>query len=159
MDNSSTDQLDVELKDEDCIDIFEDSIVNIRRNEIGDNDMKTDAEKLRKSVSILEEENPFRFPVSKTEEKSTSTLSLEANTNKSGQKHSLKFWDKWLKFFVLIGAGVSLSVLCLVLIEEESKNVKCSIILNNFEQLIYLIQDHESQINAYKLLFCTIETF
>ena len=123
MDDSSTDQLDVELKDDDWIDVCKDETEYVCDKEIGDNSNKSETEKLRKSVTIKEPENPFRFPVSNTEEKSTSTHSLEVDTNKSDQKRSLKFWDKWLKFFVLIGAGVSVSILCLILIEEESRKV------------------------------------
>ena len=124
MDSRSTDQLDVELRDEDWIDVSEDPIENASVKEICDN-KNSDTKETRISVNIIEEENPFRFSASKTREKATSTLSLEANNiNKLYQKRSLKFWDKWLKFFVLIGAGISLSVLCLVLIEEESKRVR-----------------------------------
>ena len=123
MDSRSTDQLDVELKDEDWIDVSEDPIENAHVKKICDNE-KSDTEERTISVNIMEEENPFRFTVSKTKEKATSTLSLEANTNKLDQKRSLKFWDKWLKFFVLIGAAISVSILCLVLIEEESKRVR-----------------------------------
>ena len=123
MDSRSTDQLDVELRDEDWIDVSEDPIENASVKEICDN-KNSDTKETRISVNIIEEENPFRFSASKTREKATSTLSLEANINKLDPKRSLKFWDKWLKFFVLIGAGISLSVLCLVLIEEQSKRVR-----------------------------------
>ena len=123
MDSRSTDQLDVELRDEDWIDVSEDPIENASVKEICDN-KNSDTKETRISVNIIEEENPFRFSTSKTREKATSTLSLEANINKLDPKRSLKFWDKWLKFFVLIGAGISVSVLCLVLIEEESKRVR-----------------------------------
>ena len=123
MDNRSTDQLDVELRDEDWIDVSEDPIENDSVKEICDNE-KSDTEETRISVNVMEEENPFRFPLSKTKEKATSTQSLEANTNKLDQKRSLKYWDKWLKFFVLIGAGISVSVLCFILIEEENKRVR-----------------------------------
>ena len=122
MDDRSTDQLDVELKDDDWIDVCKDE-TEYGDKEIADDSDNSVTEKLRKSVTIKEPENPFRFPVSNTEEKSTSTHSLEVDTNKSDQKRSLKFWDKWLKFFVLIGAGVSVSILCLILIEEESRKV------------------------------------
>ena len=124
MDSSSTDQLDVELKDDDWIDVCKDEKEYECDKEIGDNGNNSVTEELRKSVTFKEDENPFRFPVLNTEEKSTSTNSLEVDTNKSDQKRSLKFWDKWLKFFVLIGAGVSVSILCLILIEEESRKVK-----------------------------------
>ena len=124
MDSSSTDQLDVELKDDDWIDVSKDETKYVCDKEIGDNSNNSVTEELRKSVTFKEDENPFRFPVLNTEEKSTSTNSLEVDTNKSDQKRSLKFWDKWLKFFVLIGAGVSVSILCLILIEEESRKVK-----------------------------------
>ena len=124
MDNSSTDQLDVDLKDDDWIDVCKDEKEYVCDKEIGDNGNNSVTEELRKSVTFKEDENPFRFPVLNTEEKSTSTNSLEVDTNKSDQKRSLKFWDKWLKFFVLIGAGVSVSILCLILIEEESRKVK-----------------------------------
>ena len=123
MDSRSTDQLDVELRDEDWIDVSEDPIENASVKEICDN-KNSDTKETRISVNIIEEENPFRFSASKTREKATSTLSLEANINKLDPKRSLKFWDKWLKFFVLIGAGISVSVLCVVLIEEENKRVR-----------------------------------
>ena len=124
MDNRSTDQLDVELKDEDWIEVDKDPIDQFRDMKLSADNEKTDTEKLTKKVVIVEEKNPFRFPVAKTEEKSTSTASLETQNKALHQKRTLKFWDKWLKFFVLIGAGISIAILCLVLVEEKTRRVK-----------------------------------
>ena len=116
MDSSSTDQLDVELNDEGWIDVHEEQ----EENTDSDNRKSVNA---KQTVVILDEDNDKFYLSSKTLDKSTSTVSLESDIKISNKKHSLKYWDKWLKVFVLAGAIISVGVLGIILFEEETKQV------------------------------------
>ena len=121
MDSRSTDQLDVELNDEGWIDIHEEQ----EENKESDNRKSANAKttKGKQTVVILDDDNDKFYLSSTTLDKSTSTLSLESDIKISNKTRSLKFWDKWLKVFVLTGAIISVVALGVVLFEEGTKKV------------------------------------
>ena len=124
MDCSSTDKLDVELNDEGWIDVYEEQDINtdsnIRKSVTFEKD-KTENEK--QTVVILDDDNDRFYLSTKTADKSTSTISLDTNVKIPDKTSSLKFWDKWLKVFVLTGAVISIVALVVVLVEEKEKKV------------------------------------
>ena len=124
MDSSSTDKLDVELNDEGWIDVYEEQDVNTDSNirkSVSFEKGKTDNEK--QTVVILDDDNDRFYLSTKTSDKSTSTISLDTNVKIPDKTSSLKFWDKWLKVFVLTGAVISVVALGVVLFEEQTKKV------------------------------------
>ena len=120
MEGSSSENVDIESQNGEWIDVSQENID--RENVVQNNGEKYKDAETRKPVIIVDERRDL--PSSKTSDKATSTLSLQSDIiipNKQKEKDSLRFWDRWLKVIVFIGAVISITTLVVILVAESEK--------------------------------------
>ena len=122
MNESSTEKLHVQFKEDDLIGVcHEQDDTDTIKSSSGNNEATKLSNTDTHAVLILDDKDDF--PPSLSAEKSTSSLPLEANTKTSNNTNSLKFWDQTLKIIVLVGAISCIAILGIVLIEEKNRKV------------------------------------